>query len=110
MFRGGFTLSEAIQITGAGFQDIRTLVNASFLDHNPSGIYTMQELLRQFVAEKLAENPVEKQRAQERHCDYYIKALEQWAEDSKGPQQQDVLAEMDMSIENVRLAWDWAVH
>jgi tetratricopeptide (TPR) repeat protein len=35
--------------------------------------------------------------------------LQRWAADLKGPRQQDVLAEMDVEIENARAAWDWAV-
>jgi tetratricopeptide (TPR) repeat protein len=44
-----------------------------------------------------------------RHCAWYTAALQRWATDLRGPQQQTVLAEMDAEIENARAAWDWAV-
>lgn len=109
VFHGGFTLAAAQAVADATPQALRVLVNASFLYREASGRYTMQELLRQYVAEKLADDPVLTQKARDRHCAYYVEALQRWAEDAKGPRQQDVLLEMDVEIGNARAAWDWAV-
>jgi len=109
VFRGGFTQADALHVAGATPQDLRALVNASFLHRETSGRYTMQELLRQYAAEKLADDPMAAQHAHDRHCAYYVAALQRWAEEAKGPRQQDVLHEMDGEIGNARAAWEWAV-
>jgi len=109
VFRGGFTLAAAQAVADATPPALRALVNASLLYREASGRYTMQELLRQYAAEKLADDPVLTQKARDRHCAYYVVALQRWAEDAKGPRQQDVLLEMDVEIDNARAAWDWAV-
>ncbi|MBN2391418.1 MAG: tetratricopeptide repeat protein [Anaerolineae bacterium] len=109
VFRGGFTLAAVQAVADATPQALRVLVNASFLYREPSGRYTIQGLLRQYAAEKLADDPVLAQKAHDRHCAHYIAALQPWAEDAKGPRQQDVLLEMDVEIGNARAAWDWAV-
>jgi predicted ATPase/DNA-binding SARP family transcriptional activator len=109
VFRGGFTQIAARLVADATLQDLRTLVTMAFLNRESSGRYTMQELLRQYTAEKLAQDPAAAQQACDRHCAYYVAALQRWAEDAKGPRQQVALAEMDVTIDNARLAWDWAV-
>ncbi|TFG73204.1 MAG: hypothetical protein E4H27_01220, partial [Anaerolineales bacterium] len=109
VFRGGCSAAEAFQVAGATLQNLRTLVNTSFLNRASSGRYTMQELLRQYAMEKLIRDRVKESKYRNLHCVFYRQALQRWFEDSKGPRQQDVLAEMDLAIENARLAWDWAV-
>ncbi len=109
VFRGGFTQAAAFDVAGATPQDLRALVNASFLHRETSGRYAMQELLRQYAAESLADDPEAARQARDRHCAYYIAAMQRWAEDAKGPHQQDVLLEMDGEIDNARAAWEWAV-
>jgi predicted ATPase/DNA-binding SARP family transcriptional activator len=109
VFRGGCTQADAFHVAGATPQDLRALVDASFLHRETSGRYTMQELLRQYTAEKLADDPTAAWHAHDRHCAYYVAVLQRWAEDSKGPRQQDVLLEMDIEIGNARAAWEWAV-
>ena len=109
VFRGGFTQAGALQVAEATPQDLRALVNASFLDRETSGRYTMQELLRQYTTRELADDPAAARNAHERHCTYYVSALQQWAEAAKGPRQQDVLLDMDEEIGNAGAAWDWAV-
>ena len=69
----------------------------------------MHELLRQYAAEKLNESPNASEAAHDRHSTYFAAALQRWEADLKGPQQQTALAEMDVEIENARMAWHWAV-
>ena len=109
VFRGGLVREAAQQITGVSLPELRTLINKSLLHLQPSGRYHLHELVRQYAAERLAQSPTASKAAVGRHCAWYTAALQRWVTDMKGPQQQDVLAEMDAEIENARAAWDWAV-
>jgi tetratricopeptide (TPR) repeat protein len=109
IFHGGFTHQAAQEITGASLRELMALVNRSLLHRAPTGRYEIHELLRQYAAGKLAESPTSAEAACGNHCAYYAAALQQWAMNLKGRQQQEALTEMDVEIENARAAWDWAV-
>jgi predicted ATPase/tRNA A-37 threonylcarbamoyl transferase component Bud32 len=109
VFRGGFTRQAAQQVTNASLRVLMGLVNKSLLHHMAKGRYEIHELLRQFAAEKLNESPAASKAARDRHSAYYYAALQQWEAELKGSQQQATLAEMDVEIENARVAWNWTV-
>ena len=115
VFRGGFTRQAAQRVTGASLRDLKALVDRSLVHRMPTGRYEMHELVRQYAAdrlrraEKLDGLPPARETVHDRHCAYYIAALEQWGINLKGPRQRVALAEMDLEIENARGAWDWAV-
>jgi tetratricopeptide (TPR) repeat protein len=69
----------------------------------------MHELLRQYAGEKLDQSPAASEAAHDRHCAYYCAALQRWETDLISARQQTALTEMDVEIENVRTAWNWAV-
>jgi predicted ATPase len=54
LFRGGCRRAAAEQVAGATLPILATLVDKSFLQHTPTGRYTLHELVRQFATEKLA--------------------------------------------------------
>jgi predicted ATPase/DNA-binding SARP family transcriptional activator len=109
VFRGSFARETAQQITGISLPELRTLINKSLLHLQPLGRYHLHELVRQYAAEKLAQSPTAAEAAAGRHYAWYTAALQRWMADMKSPRQQDVLAEMDVEIENARAACDWAV-
>ena len=109
VFRGGFTRQAAERITGASLRELKRLVDRSLVQYTPAGRYEMHELMRQYAAEKLELSSAASEAAHDRHCAYYITALQQWEGDLKGPRQQVALAGMDLEIENARAAWDWAL-
>jgi tetratricopeptide (TPR) repeat protein len=45
----------------------------------------------------------------DQHSALYSLALERWAIDLKGARQREALDEMDLEVENARVAWYWAV-
>jgi tetratricopeptide (TPR) repeat protein len=73
------------------------------------GRYQLHELLRQYAAEKLAEDPAAAEGVRDRHAAYYTAALAGWEMDLKGPRQREALLEMDLELDNIRSAWEWAV-
>jgi len=109
VFEGEFTLSDIVGATGARLHDFRALVDAAFVERTPQGLYVMHDLVREFVLEKVARDPVAERRLRSRHSRFYVAALHRWAADLKGPQQQAALSEMDRAIANITLAWQWAV-
>ena len=108
VFHGGFTRQAAQTVTVASLRELRDLVNKSLLNRDAVGRYGLHELLRRYAAEKLAGSPAVGEAVHDRHSAYYTTALQRWAADLGGPQQQAALAEMDVEIDNARTAWDWA--
>ena len=109
VFHGGFTYQAALEVTGTSLRELMMLVNRSLLHCTPAGRYEVHELLRQYAEEKLELSSADSKSIHDRHCAYYIAALEQWGIDLKGARQPTASAEMDVEIENARGAWNWAV-
>lgn len=109
VFRGGFTHQAAQEITGASLPELRGLVNKSFLHYTPAGRYELHELVRQYGTEKLNQAPRAGEIAHNRHCAYYLAALQKWGLNLGSLRQQTILAKMDEEIRNADAAWAWAV-
>ncbi|MEM7344477.1 MAG: AAA family ATPase, partial [Chloroflexota bacterium] len=110
IFRGGFTRQAAQEITGASLRLLGTLASKSLLQFNQTrGRYQIHELLRQYGAERLAEEQEKEAQVRDQHSRYYCIALQRRENDLKGARHQEALAEIEADIENVRLAWQWAL-
>ena len=110
VFRGGFTRTAAQDVAGASLPLLATLANKSLLQYHKSrDRYQIHELLRQYGADKLAEEAVWEREVRNRHGAYYCVALQQRQTDLQGAQQQAALAEIEADGENAHLAWMWAV-
>jgi len=81
------------------------------IENEATGRYELQELVRQYVTEKLvAQSARDEQMAVlDRHCHYYLNFLSQRKADLRGRRQAEALAEMNLEIENIRGAWRWAL-
>ncbi len=108
VFQGKFTRQAAEEITGSSLHDLMSLVNKSLLQHTAESGFEMHELLRQYAAEKLEENPEAHEQVHERFSAYFCTALKEWGAKLKGPQQSQALKEIEANLENARAAWDWA--
>lgn len=116
LFRGGFSREAAAEVAGASLLTLAVLVDKSILHlESPAGDatapaewkvrYDMHDLLRHYGEEKL----VEKEETNERHCRYYAHFLQrQWAPLRSG-RQKETLEEIGREMQNVRIAWRWAV-
>jgi predicted ATPase/DNA-binding SARP family transcriptional activator/Tfp pilus assembly protein PilF len=109
LFRGGFEAQAAQAVAGASAWILSALVGKSLVRRTSEGRYEMHELLRQYAAEKLCEHPQEEEETRDRHSEYYAEFLYQRAEHLKGERLKEALAEINVEIENVRVAWQYAV-
>jgi predicted ATPase len=110
VFRGGFTRAAAQSVTVASLRLLATLRTKSLLQYNKAtDRYQIHELVRQYGAEKLAEDPGQEREVLNRHSAYYCATLQEREAGLIGSEQQTVLAEIEADLENTRLAWNWAV-
>ena len=109
VFRGGCTREAAEQITGATLSSLVELVEKSLLRHDPDrGRYDMQELLRQYVHERLEESD-EEDRVRDRHSHYYTALCHVRPEIAYGPEKAAFLNQVSAELDNVRVSWAWAL-
>ena len=106
IFRGGFTREAAVEVGGASLALLKALGHRSLIRHDSTGRYEIHELLRQFGLELLAEQAAE---AHARHAEYFCGYIEQREIDLRGSGQSRAMAEIEVEIDNIRSAWQWAV-
>jgi predicted ATPase/predicted Ser/Thr protein kinase len=109
VFRGGCSFHAAREITGASLPAIRSLVDKSLLQAGARDRYEIHEMLRQFAAGKLADDPDEETRIFDAHAGYYLKAVAQREQALFSVQFVETMAEIDADLDNVSAAWRWAV-
>jgi predicted ATPase/transcriptional regulator with XRE-family HTH domain len=131
VFRGGFRREAAAQVAGASLRELAGLVDKSLVSAptplsggnafgppasapaagggREGGRYYLHELVRQFSADKLAAMPEEQATTRTRHSDYFLGFLQEREAGLTGKAQKTVMDEIQAEIENVRMAWNWAV-
>ena len=109
VFRGGFDREAAQQVAGASPQSLSSLIDRSFLTRTPAGRYTLHELMRQYGADKLAQDPQQAICTRDDHCGYYGRLIGEQFERFQGGQQRQALSTIQTEIDNVRAAWQRAV-
>ncbi len=108
VLRGVFGRQAAQQISGASLRVLMALVNKSLLIRLPEDQLAVHELLRQYAAERLADDVDAYQEAHDRHSAFYCARLGEWAQAIKNPREARDLPDVDREGENVRAAWAWA--
>jgi len=109
VFRGGFARDAVEQVTEASLSLLSALVTKSLVHRTETGRYDLHELIRQYAAAHLADDPQHEAAMQERHCDFYLALLRDREVALKGPAQQETIRELTDEIDNIRTAWVWAV-
>jgi len=109
IFQGGSRREAAQQVAGATLSSLATLIDKALLGRTRDGRYQLHELIRQFAAGQLQDHPEEAAAVAARHSGYYLGFLARRTADIKGGRQQTALAEIAAEIDNVRLAWSFAV-
>ena len=116
VFRGGFSRSAATAVAGASLPLLTSLQDKALLRWEPattpaavSGRYQIHELLRQYGAEQLAQSAVEEVAANEAHCTHFCDFLHTRRTDVNSRRQREALLEIRVELENIRVAWQWAI-
>ncbi|HEX3723615.1 MAG TPA: BTAD domain-containing putative transcriptional regulator, partial [Nitrolancea sp.] len=109
LFRGGFTRAAAVTVAGADLPTLASLVAKSFITRDASGRYGIHELLRQYGEDALRDAGEQYACTRQAHCHYFVDFLDRCETQLKGSGQEAALREIVPEIENLRLAWDWAV-
>lgn len=109
VFRGGFRREAAEKVAGASLPLLSAVARKSFVRRTPAGRYEILEVLRHYGQEKLDQDPRERNETHDLHCEYYAEFLHQQEDHLKGERQKEALEKIGQEIENVRVAWRWAV-
>lgn len=109
VFRGGFLRDAAAVVAGASLPILSTLMDKSLLRLEGNGRYQIHELLRQYAAEKLEQSADDVVQTQADHANFYIQFLHERSDDVFGHHQRDALHAIRADLDNIRIAWLWAV-
>ncbi|MCB0174884.1 MAG: tetratricopeptide repeat protein [Anaerolineae bacterium] len=109
VFRSGFTLAAAQNVTETSPLVLTRLRYKSFLRGSGDGRYTMHELLRQLALRKLKAQPAAAAQTQTRHSHYFLSLLQGEANRLKGEAAAQTGAALRLEIDNIRQGWRWAV-
>ncbi len=107
---GHFSRDAALTVTQGSLGILVRLQGKSLLHQESPGHYSLHELLRQFIAEKLAgESAGEVKNLRRRYCDYYLQELARQGEGFNQAWTGEAVKEIARHIDNIRRAWLWAL-
>lgn len=105
VFRGGYRREAIRQVVGASLLTLNSLIDKSLLRRSPeSGLYSMQEMLRWFAAQKLQEQPEVERDATGGHARYYLERLHQLTPELIGGGQLEALSSIERRLPNIQIA------
>ena len=108
VFTGGFSIKAAQGVAGTSLHDLSAFLRRSMLRRAPSGRYELHELIRQFTLSKLVTSGMEPA-VRDQHLSYFAELLEAYEIDLKGQDQIYALREIGSDLDNIRVAWYWAL-
>ncbi|MBN1429492.1 MAG: tetratricopeptide repeat protein [Anaerolineae bacterium] len=114
VFRGGFTVEAASQITGADLAILSRLVAKSLLrvtvgKEGAPARFDIHEILRQYAQEMLDTQPEAQQRVRVAHSTYYAGVMQQQGEWWRQEEYRKTLAIISQDMDNIRAAWQRAI-
>lgn len=109
LFRGGFTLAAAEQVAQATIHTLAALVEKALIRLDDAGRYQVHELLRQFAHEKLAAQQEQADSTAAAHAQFFLTLAGQLKTSLEDKRQPTALATMQADIDNLRVAWLWAL-
>ncbi len=110
VFKGGFTRSAALNITGTSIHRLGALVSKSLVQYMSShNRYAIHELLRQYGEDQQLLRPGAKEEVLDRYAAYYCEFVKTNGEHLKGTRQRLALTALESEIENIQVAWQWIV-
>jgi predicted ATPase len=108
-FRGGFSREAAEQIAEATLSVLSALISKSLVRRSSAERYDLHELVRQFASGHLSNNNDEQRATQNRHSKYYLTSFGRADGRMHSPGQREALAEWTAEMDNIRVAWNWAI-
>ncbi len=108
VFRGGFRRHAAEQVAQVSLSLLTALVDKSLLRRNEAGRYGLHPLIRQYAADCLREDPDHDRAARDRHSHYYLTMVREREAILHSHRRKEVIGELTVEIDNLRLAWEWA--
>ena len=108
VFRGGWTLDEAVTVAGATLPVLMGLVDKSLVRTNGQGRFDLHELVRQYAAEQLVANG-EVDLIRQRHHAAYLQLFRTGDSHLRGPDAATWFARLEVEQDNLRTAFQWAL-
>jgi predicted ATPase/class 3 adenylate cyclase len=108
VFRGGFTREGAAAVAGADLRALSDLVGKSLVRRPGLGRFEIHELLREYAAGRLAEDPGKQRRVSEDHAAYHLGRLRSRRADLLGPRVAEARDELRGELADLRAAAEWA--
>jgi len=108
VFRGGFRREAAEQVAGASLQILAALVDRCLVQKDSRGRYSIHQFLREYSAQKLAEDPERHRAIARRYQEFYSDFVVQRLAQLPGAGQPQVLDEMVAEMDNLQAASIWA--
>jgi tetratricopeptide (TPR) repeat protein len=109
VFRGGFSREAAAVVTGAPLSLLTALQDKSLIRRTSPDRYDMHQLLHQYTAEKLQSMPEICKATRTEHARYFTAFLDRQRPRLKTAEQCQALEEIELEIENARIAWNTAI-
>lgn len=109
VFHGGFQREAAIEVTGANLSILLSLMNKSLLRRNATGRYDMHDLIHQYAAEKLAQQPLEQEKIRDRHSRYYAEFMHRHEQALYSSRQAEIIQLIRTEFKNIQAAWQRAL-
>jgi DNA-binding SARP family transcriptional activator/predicted ATPase len=113
IFRGGFSRSATMQVTGSTLKDLAGLVGKFLIRAVSPGRYGMHERVKQFANEKflvqIEEFPGKGDELHAAYSQFYLEMLAEKEEILQGTHVKQVFQALFIELDNIRQAWEWAV-
>jgi predicted ATPase/DNA-binding SARP family transcriptional activator len=109
IFRGGFGREAARAVAGATATTLSNLLDKALVRQVAPDRYDLHQLLRQYAAEKLQSMPEIGEATRVQHARYFTSFLGRQRPRLRTAEQRQVIEEIEMEIENARLAWELAI-
>lgn len=107
VFRGGFDDAAAEVVAGATHADLDRLADKSLIERVNDGRWSVHEMLRQYLADKL--DAIESLDVRVAHCRFYAEFVAQRAPARETAGEPQALGELREEIGNLRAAWEWLI-
>jgi predicted ATPase len=109
VFNGSFSMEAIKRIAGESTRLLQSLVDKCLVSYSTTGRYQIHDLVHKFATQYLEQDPKHANDIQTWHSRFYLEALVDWGKNLKSTRQRERLEAMEQEVENLRIAWRWAV-